>query len=77
MALPVPILQWMRDALNYPAVRLIELSPEIAIESTNLPGEFHKDPADQIIVATARTYDCDLVTLDKAIRSYPHVRLVL
>jgi PIN domain nuclease of toxin-antitoxin system len=58
-----------------PPVQLLQLSPEIAVESTQLPGSFHRDPADQIIVATARLYDCLLVTIDRLIRAYPHVRL--
>ena len=46
----------------------------IAIESTRLPGVFHRDPADQIIVATARIYDCLLITTDERITNYPHVK---
>lgn len=45
--------EWMKQALAYPGVRLLESTPRIAIESTKLPGSFHRDPADQIIVATA------------------------
>jgi PIN domain nuclease of toxin-antitoxin system len=37
---------------------------------------FHKDPADQIIVATARIHDCELLTLDHKIRGYAHVKIV-
>ena len=44
----------MDTALAYPGIQVVELTAEIAIESTRLPGEFHRDPADQIIVATAR-----------------------
>lgn len=44
-----------------------------AIESTQLPGAFHRDPADQIIVATSRIHASDLVTADQRIRDYPHV----
>lgn len=51
-------------------------SPRIAVESTQLPGEFHRDPADQIIVATARIYNCPLLTLDKKILDYAHVKLL-
>lgn len=47
----------METALIYPGIQLLELTPEIAIESTRLPGEFHRDPADQIIVATARIHE--------------------
>ena len=53
----------MQQALAYPGMRLIELSPEIAIESTRLPQPFHRDPADQIIVATARILNCQLILL--------------
>jgi PIN domain nuclease of toxin-antitoxin system len=72
--LPVDIATWMSQALGYPGMRLLDLSPDIAVESTRLPGTFNKDPADQIIVATARIYGCRLVTLDTAIREYPHVQ---
>lgn len=75
LILPQPIEIWLRLALAYPGIQLIDLAPQIAVESTRLPGEFHRDPADQIIVATARVYDCPLVTLDGKIRSYPHVQI--
>jgi PIN domain nuclease of toxin-antitoxin system len=48
----------------------------ITAESTQLPGEFHRDPADQIIVATARVYGCPLVTSDDKILNYPHVTTI-
>jgi len=72
--LDVPIDEWIHQALNYPGVRLLELTPDIAIESTRLPGEFHRDPADQIIVATARIHDCLLLTVDDRIKSYTYVK---
>jgi PIN domain nuclease of toxin-antitoxin system len=75
LSLPVPVGQWLNQALSYPGVRLLPLSPEIAVESTHLPGTFHRDPADQIIVATARIYNCPLVTMDQSIRAYPHVQV--
>jgi PIN domain nuclease of toxin-antitoxin system len=65
--------EWFGLALAYPGVQLLPLTPEIAIESTRLPGEFHRDPADQIIVATARVYGCPMVTSDEKILSYAHV----
>ena len=73
LSLPVPVTDWMKMALAYPGIKLLELSPEIAIESTQLPPPFHKDPADQIIVATSRFYKSDLVTCDLKIRAYPYV----
>jgi len=69
-----PIEEWMSSALAYPGIQLIELTPQIAIESTKLPGNFHRDPADQIIVATARIFDIPLMTVDGKILNYLHVR---
>lgn len=55
---------------------LIPITPTIAIEAYSLPGDFHKDLADRIIVATARVYNCPLVTVDQNIIAYPHVSLI-
>lgn len=74
--LPLPIDQWIPQALAYPGIRLLELTPEIAVESTRLPQPFHKDPADQLIVATARIHQMPLITSDTKIRAYPHVQLL-
>jgi len=74
LQLAIPVAQWLTQALQ-PPVQLLPLSPEVAVGSIQLPGPFHRDPADQLIVATARLYDCSLVTLDRMIRAYPHVRL--
>lgn len=74
--LPCPLEDWFDLALSYPGIRLIELTPAIAIESTRLPGEFHRDPADQIIVATARIHGCPLVTSDSRILEYSRVETV-
>lgn len=71
-----PLREWFEKALTYPGVRLVEMTPQIAIESTRLPGDFHSDPADQIIVATARVHDSPLVTADRRILAYPHVSTV-
>lgn len=76
LELPVSLEKWFEQALSYPGVRIIELTPEIAIESTHLPGEFHRDPADQIIVATARVHNCPLVTSDERILDYSHVKTI-
>lgn len=74
LTLPRAIDQWMRLALGYPGITLLPLEPQIAIESTRLPRPFHNDPADQIIVATARIHQCPVVTIDKKIVDYPHVQ---
>lgn len=76
LELPCSLSEWFEQALSYPGIRLLELTPEIAIESTQLPGEFHRDPADQIIVATARVHDCPLVTSDSRLLKYPHIEAI-
>lgn len=70
----LPVGEWLTKALGYPGIHRLDLSPQVAVESTQLPGEFHRDPADQIIVATARLCRCPLVTLDTKIRAYAHVQ---
>ncbi len=76
LALSKPALQWIELSLAMPNVILLPLSPKIAVDSCNLPGDFHKDPADRIIVATARMYDCELITYDSKILEYGHVKLL-
>jgi PIN domain nuclease of toxin-antitoxin system len=69
--------EWVRMALTAPGIRLVDLSPEIALESARLPGEPHGDPADRILVATARVLGGTLITRDKKILRYAaagHVR---
>ena len=73
LTLPIEVSDWLQVALRYPGISLLDLTPEIAVESTRLPGRFHRDPADQVIVATARTHRCPLVTSDGKIIDYPHV----
>ena len=63
-------LDWLNAALSAPGVSLVPLTPEIAVSSAQLPGEFHGDPADRIIVATARIIDALVVTRDRRITSY-------
>lgn len=76
LSLPVSLGRWMDLALAYPGIRLLGLTPQIAVESTSLPGQFHRDPTDQIVVATARVHNVPLVTADKLILEYPHVQTV-
>ncbi|MGK7959472.1 type II toxin-antitoxin system VapC family toxin [Crocosphaera sp.] len=76
LILPKPLKEWFSIALAEEGVLLIPITPAIAIESYSLPDDFHKDPADRIIVATARIYDCPLMTIDRNILAYPHVKLI-
>ena len=76
LKLPQDVAEWLGVALVYPGVRLLDLTPAIVVESTRLPEPFHKDPADQMIVATARIHDYPIATADDKILNYPHVRTV-
>lgn len=75
LQLTIPLTDWLTQALAQPGIRLLDLTLPIIVESTQLPGNFHRDPADQLIVATARIYDLQLLTVDSRILEYPHVRL--
>jgi PIN domain nuclease of toxin-antitoxin system len=76
LTLPLPIDEWYEMAQVYPGIIVESLNPLDAIASTQLPGEFHKDPADRILIAIARRYDIPLVTMDNKILNYPHVKTI-
>ena len=74
LILSEPVNLWIKSALSTSALVLEQLSPEISLESTQLPGDFHNDPADQIIVATARLHKFTLITADSLILNYQYVK---
>lgn len=74
--LSMDIERWLSVVGQIEAVRFVQMDNEIALKSVALPGEFHKDPADRIIVATARKFAAPLVTADERIRAYPHVKTI-
>ncbi len=67
---------WVGLASTYPGLAVHALDPRDALESTLLPGRFHRDPADRILIALARRLDVALVTSDRAIRRYRFVQTV-
>jgi PIN domain nuclease of toxin-antitoxin system len=72
-----PPLAMFGEVVANAGVRVEALSPEVLIESSFLPGDLHNDPADRILIATARAHDLTLVTRDRAILDYAtlgHVR---
>ena len=80
LTLTMPLHQWLRLATHPKWIKILPITPEIAIDSTRLPQPFvnnqgtpHKDPADQIIVATARAHGLTLLTSDKILLSYKQV----
>lgn len=68
--LSAPLRDWVRRALSPAGVRLLPIDADIAAESTLLPGEPHGDPADRLLIATARIKGIPLATRDKDILRY-------
>jgi PIN domain nuclease of toxin-antitoxin system len=66
--------RWVRMAIDSLEARSIDVDHRIAIEAYKLPGRFHKDPADRMLVATARVHELILVTADERILAYKSVR---
>ena len=65
--LSIPLREWLEKAVAPPLVRRLGISPAIAAEMAALPDWFHRDPADRILVATARTLGATLLTQDRRI----------
>lgn len=72
----VDINTWISRVEKLPNIQFIPVDNSIFAKSVMLPEPFHKDPADRIIVTTAREYGAKLVTSDKRILNYPHVQSV-
>ena len=65
---------WLRHASQLDGLQVLPMSAEIAWESCNLPGVFHRDPADQIIAATARIHGLTLISCAQRMLDYPQVQ---
>ena len=76
LVLSMDTVTWLDTVSQVPGLRFVPVDTPIAIQSVELPGEFHKDPADRMIVATARRFSAALITADSKIRNYPHVQTV-
>lgn len=74
MALAMDLDEWLAAVEGMDGVRMVPISSRVAVQSVQLPGNFHKDPADRLIVALAREINVPLITADEKIHSYPHVR---
>jgi PIN domain nuclease of toxin-antitoxin system len=72
LKLSKPVDEWVNAALDLPGVNCCPLTPQIAVESTRLPLPFHSDPADQLIIATARILAVPLLTADQRLIDYPY-----
>ncbi len=77
IASPLEPKAWFARLLDRPEVELADLTPDIPTDASFLPGLPHNDPADRILIATARAHDLTLVTRDRNILTYAgagHVR---
>ena len=69
-----PLHEWLDLVEQLPVIRFVPVDNVVARLSVELPGEFHPDPADRMIVATAITHDAQLLTCDRKILQYQHVK---
>jgi PIN domain nuclease of toxin-antitoxin system len=72
--LSMPLGEWIVQSMTELSAQTVSLSHEVAIEAYALPGAFHRDPADRLLVAAARRNGLTLVTADERILDCPHVR---
>ena len=70
MDLALDVGAWMDTVLGAQGVDLLPIEPAVAIDSVRLPGEFHANPADRLIIATAHQWRIPLATADRAIVDY-------
>ena len=73
LVLSRPVCDWLDLVQAINGVHFVPIDHRVAVESVNLPGDFHKDPADRFLVATARLLGATLLSCDDKIRAYAHV----
>jgi PIN domain nuclease of toxin-antitoxin system len=76
LAFTMDAQDWITKAEGLPFFRFVPVDNAIAMRSVRLPEPFHKDPADRIIVSTATMLGATLVTADKRIQKYPHLKVI-
>lgn len=72
--LATDVTAWLETLAEVRQVKFCPVTNEVAVHAVTLPGDFHKDPADRMIVATARLASATLLTADAKIQGYRHVR---
>lgn len=70
------VQDWIDMALELPKIQLIPLDPKSAVLSSRLPGTFHADPADRLIVATCLNLGLSLITKDKRIARWGQIHVI-
>lgn len=79
LVLSLPVDRWAARVTAEGRIEVVPVTWELAVDAGQLPGSIHGDPADRMIVATARALGCPLVTADRKIIAYAaqgHVRAV-
>jgi PIN domain nuclease of toxin-antitoxin system len=76
LLLTVDVESWLDQVAQIDGVTFYPVDNEIALKSVSLPGNFHRDPADRVIVATARKLALPLITTDEKILRYRHVKTI-
>jgi PIN domain nuclease of toxin-antitoxin system len=64
---------WIAESIQALLADTVPLTHDIALAAYDLPGEFHRDPADRMLVATAVVHDLTLMSADERILAYPHL----
>lgn len=76
LKLSMDVTDWIAKSEILPFIQFIPVSNSIAVKSVNLPQPLHSDPADRVIIATALSTGALLVTKDKKISDYSHVKTI-
>jgi len=76
LQLPLPVNEWIEEALGKSGVESLSVTCEIANRSASL-AEIHRDPADRIIIATALVHDAKLASIDSVFPNYSELQLLL
>ena len=76
LKLSMDVSDWIANSENLPFIQFIPMSNSIAAKSASLPQPLHSDPADRIIIATALSTGAPIVTKDKKISDYQHVKTI-
>jgi PIN domain nuclease of toxin-antitoxin system len=76
LKLTIDVTDWITKSERLPFLQFVPVDNSVAVKSVNLPQPLHKDPADRIIIATAITIGAPVVTKDKKLLDYPHVKTI-
>jgi len=76
LTLTIDVSDWINKSESLPFINFIPVDNMIALRAVHLPGSFHNDPADRIIIATGLTMGAPIVTKDDRIMNYSHIETI-